>query len=121
MVKKFKPTEFHYFTCMCGDAEHTLRFVYVPEYGDLNTEVYLRQYRRWYKRLWLAIKYVFGYQSKYGAFDCTMLQREEYDKLRDLLNRSEKRLQEIDDELKKNMEKIRQDLCGSTEGSDKRL
>jgi hypothetical protein len=23
----------------------------------------------WYKRLWLGIKYIFGYQSRYGAFD----------------------------------------------------
>ena len=81
--------ESHYFDCTCSSSDHTLRFVFDDEDGDLYTEVQMRPYHRWYQRIWLEVKYVFGYESKYGHWDCTMLRPEEYGKLRALLDRSE--------------------------------
>ena len=53
--------------CGCGSVEHNL--IYRPDrdekevwlYYSLNKEV-------WYKRIWLGIKYIFGFQSKYGMY-----------------------------------------------------
>ena len=61
--------ESHFFVCDCYSDEHTLRFTYDPEDNDLWAGVYLDR-KRWFVRLWVALKYVFGYQCKYGAFDC---------------------------------------------------
>ena len=82
--------EHHYFDCTCQDSSHVLRFTLDLEEGDIWTENHLRHTNPWYKRIWLAIKYIFGYQSKYGAFDCVTLEPPDYDRLRKLLDKSEK-------------------------------
>jgi hypothetical protein len=74
----------HYFECDCHTPEHVIRFSYDDEDGDLYTEVFL-SHKVWYKRIWTAIKYVFGYKCKYGHFDCTLIRKEDYDRLVDLI------------------------------------
>jgi hypothetical protein len=88
---KLEKLEFTYLECQCYQAEHTLRFTLDPEDGELYTEVYLGHATdSFFRRMWIAIKYIFGWQSKYGAFDCTLLKVEDYSKLRALLEQSEK-------------------------------
>lgn len=82
----------HYFDCQCGSSEHTLRFIVDIEstpHGDpeLYTEVYLNQYRRWYKRLWVAIKYLFGYHCRYGHWDCWILNPDDAQRLKDMCDK----------------------------------
>lgn len=81
----------HYFDCACNSSDHTLRFSLHEEYkGDepsLYSEVQLRQYHPWYQRVWMAIKYVFGYQCRYGHWDCFLFEKETAVQMRDLLNR----------------------------------
>ncbi len=72
----------HYFECRCGSSEHTLRFVLDKEDGELHTEVYLNQWRPLWKRVWVGIKYIFNYKSKYGHWDCWILTREDAKRLR---------------------------------------
>ena len=95
MPKKYKEFEHVYIECVCDCQEHVLRITFDPNIcedhcgGDLWTEVYLNKKLPWYKRIWLAVKYMFGYQSRFGAFDNITLKPEHYNKLRELLNKSE--------------------------------
>lgn len=81
----------HYLECQCSSEEHTIRLAIDEEDGHIYTSVFLNDWERWYKRLWKAIKYLFGYKCKYGHFDCTMLRPEDYDRIRNLLTLSEER------------------------------
>ena len=67
--------EYHHIVCACTSDEHTLRLMHFkarPETGDDYDEMYWSVYLRkwpWYKRLWIAVRYIFGHRSKYGDFD----------------------------------------------------
>ncbi len=76
-----------YFECDCGAVEHTLRFVINKEDGEIYTEIYLNQHRSWYKRVWVAIKYVFGYTSRYGHWDCWTLHGKDVARLKRMCER----------------------------------
>lgn len=80
--------EKHYFDCQCDCNEHVVRLVLDPADGEVWIETYLSRHHPWYQRLWIALKYVFGHQSKFGAFDCTLLRPEDYERMHDLLTRS---------------------------------
>jgi len=58
--------------CDCYSPEHTLRYMWDPDHRRLYTEVYLRP-KVWYKRLWVGLKYIFGYTSMHGHWDCTLM------------------------------------------------
>jgi len=81
-------TEF--FECSCMSDEHTIRFkldVYDPDDIELYTSVFLNQYRGFFGKLWIAVKYLFGYKCKYGHWDCTILKLEDVDRLITLLQK----------------------------------
>lgn len=82
-----------YFECTCGASEHTLRFTYSEGDGmfpsTLYTEIYLHNYKRFWKRLWYGIKYIFGYKCKYGAWDVWELRAEDVPRLKVLLTKLE--------------------------------
>ena len=65
----------HYIICACSSDEHTLRLMHFksdPKAGNDFDEVYWSVYLNaypWYKRLWIAVRYVFGYRSKFGDWD----------------------------------------------------
>jgi hypothetical protein len=69
-----------FLVCACYSDEHTLRFTYDLETNDFWTSVYLNP-KPWYKRVWVALKYVFGYQCKYGAWDCFLLNPQDADRM----------------------------------------
>lgn len=85
--------ETFYFECDCLSDEHLLKFVLMSdsykkdEIPELSTSVYLNQYRRWYKRFWVGLKYIFGYKSKYGEWDCWNLVPEQAEKMIVMLNK----------------------------------
>jgi len=83
--------ETHYFDCECESVEHTIRFVcdeYEPDDKELFVEVQLMQHRSFVKRLWVALRYVFGYQCKYGHWDTTTFKQEDLVKLQELAERA---------------------------------
>ena len=87
---KIKPIiENHYFECVCLSPEHTLKFTLDQgdNYPDLHTSIYLNSYQSWYKKLWIGIKYIFGYPCKYGHWDTFHLTPEDTNKLINLLER----------------------------------
>jgi hypothetical protein len=87
-----------YIECDCHSEEHTLRYHLDEEDGELYTTVYLQDWEAWHKRLWKAAKYVFGYSSKWGHFDTTVMSGDNLYKLRDLCERAIK----INEGVKKN-------------------
>lgn len=75
----------NYIDCACSDPKHTLRFTSDAELSEFVTEVHLNQYYGFFKRVWLAIKYVFGRSNKNGHFDCTILNLSQVEELSTLL------------------------------------
>ena len=68
----------YFFVCLCNNIEH--QFCFVCDDEDVYLEVHLANAPLW-KRIINGIKYIFGHRSKYGDFDCVLLQKEDADKL----------------------------------------
>ena len=86
-AKKYQPIETTYYECLCGSPEHTLRFVYDPDENELYTEIHLSQWHNVFERIWMAVKYIFGYKCCYGCFDCWLLNPKDCNGIKELLNR----------------------------------
>lgn len=82
-----------YFECICDSNEHLVRVNYfVDEIFDreedgIYIDLHLNGYYPWHKRIWYALKYIFGYHCKYGHWDCWNLKRQDAERFRDLLDR----------------------------------
>jgi hypothetical protein len=66
--------KYDYFECDCQSPEHRLVFIdtndeYYKNEPRVYTEVYLNNYRGFFKRILVAIKYILGYKCRYGHFD----------------------------------------------------
>lgn len=86
--------KFEYFECDCGSPEHSIKFIYdtQDEIPDLYIVVNLINYRNFWKRLVLGIKYIFGITSKYGYFNEFILRQEDISKLNQLCQKFQKDL-----------------------------
>jgi hypothetical protein len=87
MIPMIEPFEPQYFDCACHSSEHTLRFAWDDEDNSIYTEVFLQHYRNFFQRMWVAVKYVFGYKCRYGHFDCFIMQAKDADRLKHMLNK----------------------------------
>lgn len=79
--------ENHFVVCSCNSSEHTLRFVYDKEHDEMYIEVQLIHHTSFLKRVVAAIKYIFGHTSRYGVWDCTLIDKKEAIKLKHFINR----------------------------------
>lgn len=78
-----------YFDCQCTAAEHTIRIdVFEPMENDpfqREKEIYIQfQLNRnngFWKRIWVALRYAFGYTCKYGHWDEFLVRPEDYQRL----------------------------------------
>jgi hypothetical protein len=61
-----KPKTKQAFFCACGHNEHQL-IIEPIEYG-VSVSASLADNLPFFNRVWLAIRYVFGYRSRYGMF-----------------------------------------------------
>lgn len=75
-----KEMDKRYFDCQCDSSEHVIRFVIDKDVGrdgtpyeDVYLEFQLSQPDNWFHRLWKGIRYIFGYQCKFGHWDCVLL------------------------------------------------
>lgn len=83
--------ETHHVVCECHSPDHVLQFSHMEDMdGDeiCWTQVQLHQYRSFWERLVVATKYLFGYNCRYGHWDCTSINVEQGKSLRDYLNRA---------------------------------
>lgn len=69
----------HHVICTCNSSDHTIRFVDDGE--DVWVEVQLNTTKNFFQRIVAATKYVFGYTSVYGHWDCTLISPKEARKL----------------------------------------
>lgn len=85
--------EHEYYICTCDSPEH--HFIidgFIDELGDKKYKEiiitpYLFKYQSIFSRIWVAIKYIFGYQSKYGHWDSICLNEIESKRLADSINK----------------------------------
>jgi len=75
--------------CDCLSFDHSVRFNIDKELGHIYIDVPLNQWRPFYQRVWLAIKYIFRSTNRYGHYDTVMIKSEDYGKIRDILSSSE--------------------------------
>lgn len=68
-----------YIECAGGCPEHLLQFERYDEFVYVYT--LLTNQDNFFKRVWIAIKYIFGYKCRYGHFDEILLSRDSVDKL----------------------------------------
>lgn len=73
--------DIYYFECACYSEEHVLRFAVDEEEGEIYACQFMRQWHNPFKRIWIALKYVFGYKSQYGHFDCWLMLPEDADRM----------------------------------------
>lgn len=90
LVKNNSVMEFKHelFICQCNNTEHQLIFSYFPddEDKDVYVSVHLTpEYNIW-KRIKMAIKYIFGYKCCYGHFDEFIFNKKDADKLQSVVN-----------------------------------
>lgn len=86
-MKKFDPMEIDddkyplfeqgWFNCDCSDAHHAVRFTYDREYGDLNFEFRINNYKSFWSRLRAAYKYVFNRDNKDCCYDSFIVRKDE--------------------------------------------
>lgn len=74
-----------YFECACFSDEHVLKFICDEEDNELYCSIFLNQYRSIFKRVWIAIKYIFNYKCKYGHWDNWIFRQEDSERLKELL------------------------------------
>jgi len=82
-----------YFDCCCSAPDHTLRFMYdTTEFNEgaelptIYTEVMMSHYLPWHKRIWVAIKYLFGMDTP-DHFGCWELDSKDTDRMIDMLTK----------------------------------
>jgi len=63
----------YFFECACYSDEHVLKFVYDRREKEIYATMFMSDWPQWYKRVWVAIKYIFGYKCKYGHWDTWLM------------------------------------------------
>jgi hypothetical protein len=66
-----------YFECQCDSSDHTIRFVIDKLENEVYLEIQLCKHKNIFQRAWSAIKYILGYECKYGHWDCVLLKNED--------------------------------------------
>jgi len=70
--------------CTCGSTEHLIRlqlFQWMNKYGettdvDVSFEIHLVSNYSFLSRLWIGLKYIFGFKQKNGHFEDVLLNRD---------------------------------------------
>ena len=76
------------FICECNSYCHQTIFWYDKEDKQLHFTTHLITYRNFFKRLWVAIRYLFGYKSNYGDWDTFLFKPLDEAKLLAYLNKT---------------------------------
>ena len=91
MGKEISSKEKDLLICSCHSTDHQMVVLYGED--DINGIIYPTVYihthlskRPLWERVKYGIKYIFGYQSRYGAFDEFIFNSEDSEKLQDIAN-----------------------------------
>ena len=85
-IKKNKFDDPVEFICDCGSIEHQIRVSYDVDCQNVYVMMYLRKHK-FFSRLWHGIKYIFGYQCKYGGFEEVVLDVEKIKEMKKFLQK----------------------------------
>jgi hypothetical protein len=83
--------------CDCSSAEHQLIVSWDNDDNEVYVRVHLANCYGFWHRLWHAVKYVFGYKCRYGAFDEVILRKEDADSLQKVVNHLKPKAKERED------------------------
>ncbi len=72
--------------CDCSSAEHQLIVRWDNDDKEVYVSMHLANYMGFWKRLWHALKYAFGYKCQYGAFDEVILRKEDASNLQKVVD-----------------------------------
>jgi hypothetical protein len=80
--------------CACHSTDHQMVILYSEDIinGERYPEVYLHillNKRPFWERVKYGIKYIFGYQSRYGAFDEMIIDKKDVDKFKKVVEHLE--------------------------------
>lgn len=90
-----------YYDCVCSSADHTIRFCYLEDDKDneIWLEVQLAHNKTWYQRVWKSLKYIFGFECRYGHWDVWLLNPADIDRLISMLEAHRTRLKMTDQSI----------------------
>ena len=78
--------------CECHSTQHQYIFLYDEDKdkdGNITDRtVYIHTHlnkQPFFKRIWIAIRYIFGYQCRYGAFDEFIIKPSDVDKFKNIV------------------------------------
>jgi len=80
--------------CACHSTEHQMVISYSEDivdgvtYPEVYLHIHLKQKSFW-SRVRYAIKYIFGYQCRYGAFDEMIIDKKDVDKFKKIVEHLE--------------------------------
>ena len=82
--------------CDCGSPEHQIMFIYSDDdnYPIVYAEFHLNK-KPFFKRILIGLRYILGYQSKYGAFDEFIITPSDINKFEKIVNYLSKTKQTI--------------------------
>lgn len=72
--------------CDCHSPEHQILIYKDDEYREVTLCPHIITYRNIFKRILVAIKYVFGYKTKYGAWDSIIISKNNYLPLKEIVD-----------------------------------
>jgi hypothetical protein len=75
------------FICQCESLDHLVSIYHDEPWNTLYMSVHIKPETNKWKRIWCAIKYVFGYRSRHGDFDDFILKSEDVERLKVILGK----------------------------------
>jgi hypothetical protein len=77
------------FICECYSTEHQLVIKHDPDekYHNLYLNVHLITYKNIFKRIWVSLKYIFGYKCRYGHWDEFIFNKKDAERLIEILKK----------------------------------
>jgi len=79
--------ETEYFECQCMSVNHTVRFVYDPKHLELYMDVFLERNYPWWKRIVIALRYIFNYNDSRDIWADVIFKPEDADRMINLFSK----------------------------------
>lgn len=75
----------HYYECICHSDEHAIKYTLDKDENEFYVSLFLNTYSNIFKRVWIAIKYIFNYKCIYGHWDNWTLKEEDTSRMIEML------------------------------------
>jgi hypothetical protein len=86
-MSEIKDSEREIFVCDCNSLEHTYSIWYEKDYNELYIEPSISISNNIFKRIWVSIKYIFGYKCAYGNFDSLIINVDDMPRIKRYLDK----------------------------------